>query len=75
MLGRQPGSASGISGGQGAPSSQGSDGPGPGWPGWRELESHHDWWPVHGNGFLVVGQGRPVTPVGCVLNHAACHFG
>jgi hypothetical protein len=71
MLGRQPA----ISGGQGAPSSQGPDGPGPGWPGWRELESHHGWWPEHGNGFLVVGQGRPVTPVGCVLNHAACHFG
>jgi hypothetical protein len=25
--------------------------------------------------FLVVAQGSPVTPVGCVLNGAGCHFG
>ncbi|MGH3399278.1 MAG: hypothetical protein ACRDPO_31785 [Streptosporangiaceae bacterium] len=60
---------------EGAQGSQGPDGPGPGWPGWREWQSHHGSWPGHGNGFLVVGQGRPVTPVGCVLNHVACHFG
>ena len=72
MLGRQSGPGPGSPGGQ---SSQGSDGPGPGWPGWRQWQSHHGWWPAHGNGFLVVGQGRPVTPVGCVLNHATCHFG
>ena len=69
MLGRQPGPGPGSPGGQ---NSQGSGGPG---PGWRQWQSHHGWWPAHGNGFLVVGQGRPVTPVGCVLNHATCHFG
>lgn len=56
----------------GSPQTQ--PGPGPGWPGWRQWHRHHGWWPTGENGFLVVGQGRPVTPVGCVLNHAACHF-
>ena len=64
MLGRQ----------QGGGGPQARSGPGPGWPGWRQWRRHHGRWPAGANGFLVVGQGRPGTPVGCVLNHAACHF-
>jgi len=61
MPGGQPGP-----GGQGSQAAPGSHGPG--WP------HHHGWWPTDGSGFLVVGHGSPGTPVGCVLNHAACHF-
>lgn len=74
MLGHQPGSGTGSSG-QGTPGTEGTDGPGPGWPGWQQWQGHHGWWPADGNGFLVVGQGRPGTPVGCLLNRAVCHFG
>lgn len=67
MLGRQG------QGGQG-PQGSGGSGPGPDWPGWRQLQHHHGWWSSDGSDFLVVGQGSPETPAGCVLNHTACHF-
>jgi hypothetical protein len=58
MLGRQPGTD-----GQRPPAGPGS----------RRWRRHHGWSPSDG-GFLVIGQGSPGTPTGCVLNHAACHF-
>jgi hypothetical protein len=37
-------------------------------PGW-------DWGTAGGSRFLVVAQGSPITPVDCLLNETACHFG
>jgi hypothetical protein len=66
MRGHQPGLS-----GQGSQAAPGSHGPGrPRHHGRR----HHHGWATDSSGFLVVGQGSPGTPVGCVLNHAACHF-
>lgn len=62
MTGHQPGP-----GGQGAQAAPGSHG-----PGWQH--HHHGWWPTDGSGILVFGHGSAGTPVGCVLNHATCHF-
>ena len=73
MLARPPrhGWGPGGSGGRGH-GGQGSDG---GRAGWRHGRGHHGRWPAGSAEFLVVGRGQPVTPVGCVLDHAACHFG
>jgi hypothetical protein len=48
-----------------------------GWPGGGHSSNGPlgvSWWPTAG-GFVVVADGSPVTPVGCELNGAPCHFG
>jgi hypothetical protein len=63
MLTAQPG----FSGHSGPPGGNQSGGPQvPGQPGQRSVRRF---------GFFVAAQGAPVTPVDCVLDGVACHFG